>query len=434
MHIICPADEIKAMDRRVYSNNGNENPMESKRRVVVTGLGVVSSVGNNVPQFWDSLKGGRDGMRPITLFDTSGLRTHNGGEVIDLPLDDHFSSKEKKRLSRCDQFGIIAAEEASENSGLNMGKVDRERFGIILGAGSGGILSVERYFKTLYAGKGRRPSPLLLISFSLATTTDYIAGLFDLHGPRTTTATVCSSSSAAIAFAYESILAGWVDIMFSGGSDSLCEVSYTGFNSLRLVDPEYCKPFDKRRQGLSLGEGAGILMLEEMNHALSRGAKIVGEMLGYGICADAYHLTSPEPHGEGIARAITMALRNAEVDPFDVDYINAHGTGTISNDVAETKGIKRVFGRKAKSIPISSIKSMVGHCLGSAGAIEAISTLLTIEEGTIPPTLHYRVPDPLCDLNYTPNEAIQRKVDIAITNSFAFGGNNVCLVFGKWKE
>ncbi len=184
---------------------------------------------------------------------------------------------------------------------------------------------------------------------------------------------------------------------------------------------------------MSLGEGAGIVILEEMNHALSRGAKIVGEMLGYGICADAYHLTSPEPHGEGIARAITMALRNAGVDPSDVDYINAHGTGTIFNDVAETKGIKRVFGRKAESIPISSIKSMVGHCLGSAGAIEAISTLLTIEEGTIPPTLHYRVPDPLCDLNYTPNEAIQRKIDIAITNSFAFGGNNVCLVFGKWK-
>lgn len=408
--------------------------MESKRRVVITGLGVVSAVGNSIPEFWDSLKRGRDGIRPITLFDTSGLRTHNGGEVIDLPLDDHFSSKEKKRLSRCDQFGIIAAEEALENSGLNMGEVDRERFGIILGAGSGGILSVERYFKALYGGEKRKPSPLLLISFSLATTTDYIAGRFDLHGPRTTAATVCSSSSAAIAFAYESILAGWADIMFSGGSDSLCEVSYTGFNSLRLVDPEYCKPFDKRRQGLSLGEGAGILVLEEMNHALSRGAIIVGEMLGHGICADAYHLTSPEPHGEGIARAITMAIRNAGVDPSDVDYINAHGTGTIFNDVAETKGIKRVFGRKAKSIPISSIKSMVGHCLGSAGAIEAISTLMTMEEGTIPPTLHYRVPDPLCDLNYTPNEAIQRRVDIAITNSFAFGGNNVCLVLGKWKE
>jgi len=434
LHIICAADEIGTIDRRVYSNNGNPNLMESKRRVVITGLGVVSAVGNNIPEFWDSLKRGRDGIRPITVFDTSSLRTHNGGEVIDLPLDVHFSSKEKKRLSRCDQFGLIAAEEALENSGLNIGEVDRERFGIILGAGSGGILSVERYFKALYGGEKRRPSPLLLISFSLATTTDYIAGRFDLHGPRTTAATVCSSSSAAIAFAYESILAGWADIMFSGGSDSLCEVSYTGFNSLRLVDPEYCKPFDKRRQGLSLGEGAGIVVLEEMNHALSRGAIIAGEMLGHGICADAYHLTSPEPHGEGIARAITMAIRNAGVDPSDVDYINAHGTGTIANDVAETKGIKRVFGREAHAIPISSIKSMVGHCLGSAGAIEAISTLMAIKEDTIPPTLHYRVPDPLCDLNYTPNEAIQRKVDIAITNSFAFGGNNVCLVFRKWKE
>jgi 3-oxoacyl-[acyl-carrier-protein] synthase II len=407
--------------------------MEAKRRVVVTGLGVVSAVGNSVPQFWDSLQGGREGIRPITLFDTSSLRTHNGGEVIDLPLDQYFSSKEKKRLSRCDQFGLIAAEEALKSSSLNRGEVDRDQFGIILGAGSGGILSVERYFKALYGGEGERPSPLLLISFSLATTTDYIAGRFDLHGPRTTTATVCSSSSTAIAFAYESILAGWADIMFSGGSDSLCEVSYTGFNSLRLVDPESCKPFDKRRQGLSLGEGAGILVLEEMNHALSRGAEIVGEILGYGICADAYHLTAPEPHGEGIARAIAMALRNAGVDPSDVDYINAHGTGTISNDIAETNGIKKVFGSRAEAIPISSIKSMVGHCLGSAGAIEAISTLLTIREGTIPPTIHYRVPDPSCDLNYTPNDAIRTEVNIAISNSFAFGGNNVCLIFGKWK-
>jgi 3-oxoacyl-[acyl-carrier-protein] synthase II len=407
--------------------------MEAKRRVVVTGLGVVSAVGNGVPQFWDSLKAGRDGIRPITLFDTSSLRTHNGGEVIDLPLDRYFSSKEKRRLSRCDQFGVIAAEEALERSSLNPDEVDRDRFGIILGAGSGGILSVERYFKALYGGERKKPSPLLLISFSLATTTDYIAGRFDLHGPRTTTATVCSSSSAAIAFAYESILAGWADIMFSGGSDSLCEVSYTGFNSLRLVDPEYCKPFDKRRQGLSLGEGAGILILEEMNHALSREADIVGEILGYGICADAYHLTAPEPHGEGIARAIAGSLGNAGVDPSDVDHINAHGTGTISNDVAETRGIKKVFGTKAKSIPISSIKSMVGHCLGSAGAIEAISTLLSIKEGIIPPTIHYQVPDPSCDLNYTPNEAIRREVNIAISNSFAFGGNNVCLVFGKWK-
>jgi 3-oxoacyl-[acyl-carrier-protein] synthase II len=408
--------------------------MEAKRRVAITGLGVVSAVGNDVPQFWDSLRAGRDGIRPITLFDTSSLRAHNAGEVIDLPLDDYFSSKEKRRLSRCDQFGLIAADEAMKNSGLNLSQVDRERFGIILGAGSGGILSVERYFKALYGGEWKRPSPLLLISFSLATTTDYIAGRFDLHGPRTSTATVCSSSSAAIAFAYESILAGWADIMVSGGSDSLCEVSYTGFNSLRLVDPEYCKPFDKRRQGLSLGEGAGIMILEEMNHALSRGADVVAEILGYGICADAYHLTAPEPQGEGIARAIASALRNAGVDPSRVDYINAHGTGTISNDVAETNGIKKVFGSKAQSIPISSIKSMVGHCLGSAGAIEAISTLLSIQEGTIPPTIHYQVPDPSCDLYYTPNEAIRRQVDIAISNSFAFGGNNVCLVFGKSKE
>ncbi len=403
----------------------------NKRRVVVTGMGAVTAVGNDLPSFWQSLKEGRCGIRPITIFDTSAYRSHNGGEVGRLSPEKHFTLRDLRRLSRCDQFGIIAAREAMNAASLNKEEIDRERLGIILGADSGGIFSVEKYFRAIYTHASKRPSPSLLLSFSLATTTDHIAEEFDLRGPRTTTATVCSSSSAAIAFAYDAIVSGTADLMISGGSDSLCEVTYAGFNSLRAIDLEVCRPFDKNRQGLSLGEGAGILILEELEHALARGARIWGEVLGYGICAEAYHLTAPEPSGEGIARSIRLALEDAGIAPEQVDYINAHGTGTPLNDVVETRGIKMAFGKRAYEIPISSIKSMIGHCLGSAGGIEAVATLLSLNEGIIPPTINYATPDPECDLDYTPHEARKKEIHIAISNSFAFGGNNVCLVFSK---
>ena len=401
------------------------------RRVVVTGMGMVSAVGNDLPTFWQSLKAGRCGIGPVTIFDTSAYRSHNGGEVKGLSPENHFTLRDLRRLSRCDQFGIIAAREALQDSGIEKAEIDRERFGIILGADSGGIFSVEQYFRALYTHASKRPSPSLLLSFSLATTTDHIAQEFDLRGPRTTTATVCSSSSAAVAFAYDAIASGAAELMISGGSDSLCEVTYAGFNSLRAIDPAGCRPFDKNRKGLSLGEGAGILILEELEHAQARGARIWGEVLGSGICAEAYHLTAPEPSGEGIARAIRLALADAEISPDAVEYINAHGTGTPVNDVVETKGIKKAFGERAYEISLSSIKSMVGHCLGSAGGIEAVAALLSLHEGVIPPTINYSTPDPECDLDYTPNEAKEKDIHIAVSNSFAFGGNNVCLVFGR---
>jgi 3-oxoacyl-[acyl-carrier-protein] synthase II len=232
--------------------------------------------------------------------------------------------------------------------------------------------------------------------------------------------------------AYEIIQAGLAEVMVTGGSDSLCEVSYSGFSSLKLIDPESCKPFDKRRQGLIIGEGAGILILEDLGHALKRDAPIHAEFLGYGICADAYHLTAPEPNGEGVERVIRIAIDHAGVSSEEVNTINAHGTATPFNDISETRGIKRVFGERAREVPISGIKSMIGHCLGSSGGIEAVAAVMTLETGIIPPTIHYEVPDPLCDLNYTPNQSIKREVQIALSNSFAFGGNNVCLVFGKF--
>lgn len=402
-----------------------------RKRVVVTGLGVVSAVGKNVPEFWEALIEGRDGAREITVFDASAYRTRRACEVAGLDPADHFSKKEARRFSRCDQFGLIAFREAWQAARLGHDPLDMEKAGIVLGAGSGGILSVEKYFRDFYRGTGR-PSPSLLLSYSLATTTDLIAIESGLKGPRSTTATVCSSSSVSIGVAFDLIQAGLADVMVTGGSDSLCEVSFGGFSSLKLIDPESCKPFDRRRQGLTIGEGAGILILEELEHALERNAPIHSEFLGYGVCADAYHLTAPEPNGEGVERVIRSALDLAGVSPDDVDTINAHGTATPFNDIAETRGIKRVFGERAKEIPISGIKSMIGHCLGSAGGIEAVATVLTLENGTLPPTIHYEVPDPLCDLNYTPNLSIQKDVQVAISNSFAFGGNNVCLVFGKY--
>jgi 3-oxoacyl-[acyl-carrier-protein] synthase II len=404
-----------------------------RKRVVITGLGVVSAVGNRLSEFWNSIIEGKDGTKQITVFDTSPYRTKIAAEVSGLEPEAHFSKKEIRRLSRCDQFGLMAFREAWKSARLDRDHVDKKRIGVILGAGSGGILSVEKYFRDFYKGL-KKPPPSLLISYSLATTTDLIAIESGLKGPRTTTATVCSSSSVSLGVAYEMIQMGLADVMVSGGSDSLCEVSFSGFSSLKLVDPESCKPFDKRRQGLVIGEGAGLLILEELGHAIERNAPIHSELLGYGICADAYHLTSPEPNGEGVERVIRIALAHAGISPEEVDTINAHGTATPVNDISETRGIKRLFGERAKEIPISGIKSMVGHCLGSAGGIEAVATVLTLKHGIIPPTIHYEVPDPLCDLNYTPNQSMKKNVNIAISNSFAFGGNNACLVFKKFSS
>ncbi len=402
-----------------------------KKRVVITGLGVVSAVGCGVTDFWKSLIEGRDGTKRITVFDPSLYPIKIAAEVEGLDPESHFTKKEIRRLSRCDQFGLVAFREAWKSARLDQDKIEPKRVGVILGAGSGGILSVEKYFRDFYQGP-KRPPPSLLIPYSLATTTDLIAIEAGLKGPRSTTATVCSSSSVSIGVAYEMIQMGLADVMVSGGSDSLCEVSFSGFNSLKLIDPESCKPFDKRRRGLVIGEGAGILILETLEHALKREAPIHAELLGYGICADAYHLTAPEPNGEGVERVIRTALAHANVFPEEVDTINAHGTATQMNDVAETRGIKKVFGERSKEIPVSGIKSMIGHCLGSAGGIEAVATILTLKNGRIPPTIHYEVPDPDCDLYYVPNQSIQKEVRIAISNSFAFGGNNCCLVFKKF--
>jgi len=404
--------------------------MYPQRKVAVVGLGVVSALGMTAKDFWDGLVKGRCGIGQLSLFDTSAYRTHLGAEVRGLDPAMHFGKKELGRMSRCDVLGMIAAREAMFDSGLDFATLDKETVGVVLGGGAGGMLSGEKYRRDLHEKK-RAPRPSLLIPFSPSVTTDYIAIEFGLEGPRATIVTACSSSSTSIGYAADLIRRGDADIIVTGGSDAMCELTYSGFNSLRAVDEGPCRPFDINRKGLSLGEGASILVLEEMERAKARGARIYAELAGYGIAGDAYHMTAPEANGGGAARTIAGALDDAGVSPEEVDYINAHGTATRFNDVAETAAIKSVFGEKAYGIPVSSIKSMIGHCLGAAGGLEAAATVLSVYHGIIPPTINYGNKDPHCDLDYTPNEARHKDLRVAISNSLAFGGNNTTIVVKK---
>jgi 3-oxoacyl-[acyl-carrier-protein] synthase II len=402
-----------------------------KKRVAVTGIGIVSAFGLGRDEFWEGVSTGRCAIGEVSLFDTAAYRTHIGAQVGEFYPQVHFMPKQLARMSRCDQLGVIAAREALEDSGMTPYKdKDNTRFGVLLGAGAGGMFSGERYRRDLHEKK-RNPRPSDLIPFSPNVTTDYVANDSRLKGPRSTVVTACSSSSTAIGYAADWIRDGRADVVLAGGSDAMCELTYSGFNSLRAVDANPCRPFDMERKGLSLGEGAAILVLEDMDRAIARGVRIYAEIAGYGIGCDAYHMTAPEINGAGAARTILAALRDAGVRPEEIDYINAHGTATRYNDVAETAAIKSALGGHAYDIPISSIKSMIGHCLGAAGGLEAAATALTIYNGLIPPTIGYENPDPDCDLDYTPNEPRKADVSVALSNSLAFGGNNTTVVIRK---
>lgn len=401
-------------------------------RVVITGLGAVCAIGKNKEEYWKNLIEGKCGIDRIDLFDTKEHRTQTGAQVKDFHPEKYISSKKLKRMSRTDRLGIIAAQEAIRDSGLNWKKENRERIGVLLGAGAGGMFEAEEYHRVLLTKGPNKTRPTLLISHPPCVTTDYIAKEFGLRGPRSTIVTACSSSATSIGYAADLVKDGRADIMVTGGSDALCQLTYSGFNSMRVVDKDRCRPFDKNRTGLSLGESAGILILEELEHAKNRGAKIYCEFLGYGLSGDAYHMTTPHPKGKGAIQAIREALRDAGVKPEDVGYINAHGTATPFNDETETRAIKEVFKERAYQIPVSSTKSMVGHCLGAAGGIEAVAVSLAIRNNMIPPTTNYETNDPQCDLDYVPGKARKKEINIALSNSFAFGGNNTVLVFGKY--
>jgi 3-oxoacyl-[acyl-carrier-protein] synthase II len=404
------------------------------RRVVVTGLGTVNAVARSAPEFYLALKEGRCGVGPVTVFDTTDFRSHTGCEVHDFaPRDMLPRSMRLKRLSRSDAMAMVSAVEALTDAGIFPPPSELlPDTGVVIGGGAGGMLECESVYRDYLLGGGRKPTYSNFAAFGCASSADHIATQFGLMGPKTTFMTACSSGATAIGYARDLIQTGAAKIIVCGGTEPLCRITYSAFNALQAVDLEYCKPFDKNRQGLSLGEGAGIMILEEITHAIARGARIYGEILGYGVSCDAHHMTAPDPEGGGAMLAMRRALDDSGIVPETVDYINAHGTATPANDAMETKAIKALFGNQAYRIPVSSTKSMTGHTLGAAGAIEGVVSLLAIHHGFIPPTIHHRTPDPQCDLDYVVEGAREAELKVVLSNSFAFGGNNTAVAFGKF--
>jgi len=403
--------------------------MPRPRRVVITGLGAVTSIGGSLAEFWKNLLAGTCGIGPFSLFDSTGYRTQTAAQVAEIP-DGFLTPAQRRRMSRADRMGGAAAREAIAESGLDLAREDRTRIGVILGGGTSGLIDSEAFFQRHLAGHKGRPSKVL--NHLPDSITDRIAQHFGLEGLKSTITTACSSSANAMGYAFDAIGAGLADVMITGGSDVLARLTYGGFNSLRSVDPEPCRPFDRERKGLSIGEAAGILVFEEEERARRRGAPVVAEFRGYGVTSDAFHMTAPDPSGAAGGRTVRAALADAGVDADEVDYVNAHGTATPQNDSAETAALKDALGERAARIPISSIKSMIGHCLCASGAIEAVATALTVRDGKVPPTIHYENPDPACDLDYVPNAARDVRVRVALSNSFAFGGNSSVVVLAQY--
>jgi len=405
-------------------------------RVVVTGRGTVNAIAKNVEEFSTALKAGICGIGPVTLFDTTDYRTHTGAQVRDFDPRQHIPKNYAlKRMSRSDCMAMAATLEALSEAGLTPfpGELTADT-GVVIGGGAGGMLECEPVFAAyLETGADRLPGTPFA-AFSCASSADHIATHLKLMGPKTTFMTACSSGATAIGYAADLIRQKAAQVVICGGTEPLSRITYSAFNALQAVDPDYCKPFDRDRQGLTLGEGAGILILESLGHALKRRAKIFGEVLGCGISCDANHMTAPDPDAAGAVSAMTAALNDAGISPEEVDYINAHGTATPANDRMEARGIKTVFGSRALRIPVSSTKSMIGHTLGAAGAIEAVACMLAIEHCFIPPTIHHEAPDEACNLDLVPGVARKATVDRVLSNSFAFGGNNTALVFGRFSE
>ncbi len=396
---------------------------------VITGIGIVSSIGIGKEAYWTALGNGVCGIGPVSLFDTSGFKGTLGAEVRGFSPDDYFDRRESRRLSRCDMLGLAALKEALEDSGLDLSTVEKTRLGVVIGSGSGGLLSGEVFKRQVFHKKNPRPS--LLVSFSSSALTDCLALKTGARGFRSTVSTACSSSSTAIGLAGEIIRKGLADFVITGGSESLTETTFSGFNSLRAVDEGPCRPFDLHRKGISLGEGSAIFIVETLEHARLRGREPYAEIAGYGLSCDAYHVTAPSPDGTGIAHAITSSMKVAGVEPSEIGYINAHGTGTPANDAAETNAIKLAFKEHAYSIPVSSTKSMIGHCLGAAGASEAAAAILPLIRGIMPPTINYKDPDPACDLDYVPTARKASGISAVLSTSIAFGGNNTALILRK---
>ena len=408
-----------------------------RTRVVVTGMGVMAPTGQNVEEYWDNLVSGVSGIGKITLCDASEFPNDIAGEVTGFDASQYANAKETRRMARFSQMAVAAAATAIENSGLNLSEEDGERLGVVMGNGNGGFPTTDENAETLFGRGGMRMSPFFVPMILPNMAAAQISRIYGLQGYTNTVITACAAGNQAIGEAAEVIRRGAADVVLGGGCEAgISRLGLGGFHVIRALSrykgepAQASRPFDADRDGFVPAEGAGVLVLESMEHAINRGANVIAEILGYGVSSDAFHAVQPDKNGEGAARAIKFALRDADLVPADIDYINAHGTSTPLNDASETKAIKKAFGEAAYSVPISSTKSMTGHALGGAGAIEAVAVVKTIETGIIHPTINLTNPDENCDLDFVPNEA--RKVDVrsALSNNFGFGGQNACVVFG----
>ncbi len=409
-----------------------------ENRVVITGMGAVTPIGNNVENFWSNAKEGKLGIDFIKLVDNDLIDVKIAGEVKDFDPEPVISKKEAKRLDRFEQFGLYAADEAIKNSGLDLEKEDLDRIGVIVGSGIGGLGTIENDCNKLYTGASKRVSPFFVPMAITNLVAGNIAIKYGLKGHCTSVVTACATGTNSIGDAFRLIKHGYADVMVAGGSEApITRIGIGGFNGMKALnnnnDPKKAStPFDKNRSGFVMGEGAGIIVIESLEHAEKRGAKILAEIVGYGSTCDAYHITSPAPDGSGAAKAMKMAIDEAGIKEEEVSYINAHGTSTTLNDKFETIAIKSVFGENTK-IPVSSTKSMTGHLLGAAGAIETILCVKAVQDNYIPPTIGYETPDEGLDLDYVPNKGRSTEVQYALTNSLGFGGHNATLLIKKWQ-
>ena len=410
------------------------------RRVVITGLGAISPVGNDIPTLWEGVKAGKNGVAPITKFNSSDFKVHLAAEVKDFDPTEYIDKAEVRKIDLYAQYALAAAAQAMDDSDI-LGKIDPTRFGVYIGSGIGGISTIMTEHKKLLDKGPRGISPHFIHMNIMNMASGRVAIRYGLTGPTLPVVTACATSTNAVGEAMRAIRHGYADAIVAGGSEAavngLCVRGFINCMALSTnPDPETaCRPFDKNRDGFILGEGAAILILEEYEHAISRGAKIYAEVVGYGNTCDAHHVTAPDPAAEGSARAFKEAMAEAKLTEEDVVYINAHGTSTPLNDKTETLAIKKAFGEEAaKKAYVSSTKSMTGHMLGGAGAIEAVISALAVKEGVIPPTIHYETPDEACDLNYVPNKAVEAPVTVAFSSSLGFGGHNAVIALRKVEE
>ena len=411
-----------------------------ERRVVITGLGAVTPIGNNVNETWNGIKEKNCGIDEITLFDTTNFKTKLAAEIKDYDPLKYFETKQAKRLDRSSQLAIIAAREAVKMSGITKENTNFDRVGIFVSSGIGGLKTIQDQCEINFEKGNRRVSPMFIPMSIANMPAGNISIEFGFKGESMGIVTACASSTHAIGEAYKTIKLGEEDVIIAGGTEAaICEVGIAGFENMKALSTEINKnrasiPFDKERNGFVMGEGAGIIVLEELEHALKRNAKIYGEIIGFGATTDAYHITSPCPDGECGAKAMVRAIENAKITPDKIDYINAHGTSTHLNDLTETMAIKKAFGKSADSVMISSTKGNVGHLLGAAGAVEAIFCIKALEEQVVPPTINYKEKDEECNLNIVSNDIKKANLKIVMSNSLGFGGHNSSIIMKKWEE